>query len=53
MLIAVQLLVALIGLLLYLLTTNAKLQEVGRLMFFAGIATFLMTYHATVGLLGR
>ena len=42
MVIYVSLLVAVIGLLIYALTTNAKLIEIGRLMFFAGLLAFLL-----------
>lgn len=36
------LLIALIGLLMYALCANPKLQEIGRLSFFAGLLAFLM-----------
>ncbi len=39
----VPLFVALLGLLLYALASNAKVQECGRLMFFAGMLVFLFT----------
>jgi hypothetical protein len=42
MIIALTLLVALAGLLMYGFCANTKLQELGRLMFFAGILAFLM-----------
>lgn len=39
-----SLLVCVVGLLIYALTTNnAKIAEVGRLMFFGGLLAFLMT----------
>lgn len=37
-----SLLCAVVGVLMYALSTNAKLVEVGRLMFFAGILAFLL-----------
>lgn len=43
MIIAVSLLVAIIGVLMYALCVNVKLQEIGRLMFFAGLLAFLLT----------
>ena len=49
MLIVVQLLVALIGVLMYALSANPKLQEIGRLAFFAGLFAFLLSFHGTVG----
>ena len=42
MLIGITLLVALVGLLMYALCGNPKLQEVGRLMFFCGLLAFLL-----------
>lgn len=42
MIIFLSLLVAVIGLLLYVLATNPKVQEIGRLAFFAGLFVFLM-----------
>lgn len=39
----VPLLVAVIGLLLYILASNAKVQELGRLMFFAGILVLALS----------
>lgn len=41
MVIYLSLLVALIGVLMYALCVNGKLQEIGRLMFFAGTLAFL------------
>jgi len=52
MIILVSLLAALIGLLMYVLTGNPKLQEIGRILFGAGILAFLLQIHpGTVGLL--
>lgn len=42
MIIALALLVALIGVLMYALVENPKLSEIGRLMFFAGLLAFLL-----------
>jgi len=37
-----SLLVAVVGLLMYALCSNPKLQEIGRLAFFAGLLAFLL-----------
>jgi Na+/phosphate symporter len=37
-----SLLVALVGVLMYALSANPKLQEIGRLSFFAGLWVFLI-----------
>ena len=42
MVIYLSLLVALVGVLMYALCTNPKLQEIGRLSFFAGLLAFLL-----------
>ena len=42
MVIALTLLIALIGVLMYALMDNPKLQEVGRIMFFCGLLAFLL-----------
>lgn len=42
MTIFLPLIVALIGLLMYALCANPKLQEIGRLSFFAGLLAFLL-----------
>jgi Na+/phosphate symporter len=42
MIIALTLLVALVGVLMYVLSANPKLQEIGRIMFFCGLLAFLM-----------
>jgi len=42
MVIYLSLLVALVGVLMYALSANAKLVEIGRLAFFAGLLAFLM-----------
>jgi Na+/phosphate symporter len=49
MIIYFSLLVALIGVLMYALVVNPKLQEIGRIMFFCGLLAFLIaigTGHA-------
>lgn len=51
MIIVVSLLFALVGLLLYVLASNPKLVEVGRITFFAGLLAFLLQLHGVVGLL--
>lgn len=54
MIIFLPLLVALIGLLMYLLAGNPKIQELGRIMFFAGILAFLVAGGGqAIGLLGK
>jgi Na+/phosphate symporter len=42
MVIYVSLLAALIGLLMYALCANPKLQEIGRILFFSGSLSFLL-----------
>lgn len=42
MVVFLPLLVALIGVLMYALATNPKLQEIGRLAYFAGLLAFLL-----------
>ncbi len=42
MTIYLSLLVALIGILMYALCANPKLQEIGRISYFAGILAFLI-----------
>lgn len=42
MIIYLSLLVAVIGVLMYALCVNPKLQEIGRLSFFAGLLAFLL-----------
>lgn len=36
-------LVAIVGLLMYVLSTNGKVAEIGRIMFFCGLLAFLLT----------
>jgi hypothetical protein len=40
--ICLSLLIAIIGLLMYLLGTHGKVYEVGRIMFFVGLLAFLL-----------
>lgn len=42
MVIYISLLICLIGLLMYALSTNAKLIEIGRMTYFAGLLAFLL-----------
>ena len=42
MIIALTLLVALVGVLMYSLSANPKLIEIGRIMFFCGLLAFLL-----------
>jgi len=54
MIIVFSFLVALIGLLIYGFAANAKLSEVGRIMFFCGMLVFTMQFGSTAKtLLGR
>ena len=43
MYIAFALLIALVGVLMYALSTNPKLVEIGRIMFGCGLLAFLLT----------
>jgi Na+/phosphate symporter len=42
MIIYLSLLVAIVGVLMYALSTNPKLQEIGRISYFAGLLCFLL-----------
>lgn len=42
MIIFLPLLIALVGMLMYILAANPKIQELGRIMFFCGLLAFLM-----------
>ena len=53
MIIYLSLLVAVIGLLMYALCINGKLQEIGRIMFFCGLFCFLLGDAALIHVLGR
>jgi Na+/phosphate symporter len=45
MIIVLSLLVALVGVLMYALSGNPKLQEIGRIMFAFGLLAFLLGFH--------
>jgi hypothetical protein len=47
MIIVLPLLVSLIGLLMYVLATNGKLVEIGRIMFWVGLLVFLLHVEPT------
>ena len=54
MVIAVSLLIALVGVLMYALSANPKLQEIGRIAFFCGLLAFLIGLPGhTLGLLPK
>jgi hypothetical protein len=40
-----QLIVAVVGLLMYVLATNPKINEIGRILFWTGTLTFLFGAH--------
>jgi hypothetical protein len=42
MIIVFPLLVAVVGLLMYVLASNPKVQEIGRIMFWTGLLAFLL-----------
>jgi len=42
LIVGLTLVVAIIGVLMYVLCANNKLQEMGRIMFFAGLLAFLL-----------
>lgn len=52
MIILMPLLIALIGVLMYALAGNPKLQEIGRIMFFCGLLVTLFHSGGVVSLLG-
>jgi len=51
MVIWLSLLVAVIGVLLYALAANPKLQEIGRIGFVAGLLAFLLQADKLVGII--
>jgi Na+/phosphate symporter len=54
MIIYLSLLVALVGLLMYVLSANPKVSEIGRIMLFCGLLAFLLQASPeTVRLPGR
>ncbi len=48
MLIYLSLLVSVVGLILYVGTARAPVQEIGRIMFFSGLLAFLLTFAGHV-----
>ncbi len=40
-----QLIVAIVGLLMYVLATNPKINEIGRILFWTGTLAFLLGTH--------
>jgi Na+/phosphate symporter len=46
-------LVALIGVLMYALAANPKLQEIGRISYFAGLLVFLLQADKLIALIGK
>lgn len=54
MIVFLSLLIALVGLLMYIMSGNPKIQELGRIMFAAGMFAFLFVGgEQVVTLLGR
>jgi len=53
MIVYLSLLVALIGILMYALCTNGKLQEIGRIGFFCGLLTFLLNSQRLIEVIGK
>ena len=54
MVILLPVLVLLVGVLMWALCVNPKLQEIGRIMFFCGLlVTLLKVDSATISLLGK
>jgi hypothetical protein len=56
MIIYLPLLISIIGLLMYVLASNPKIVEIGRIMFWTGLLAFLMgggAIHATQGKTGK
>jgi len=51
MVIYLSLLVCLVGVLMYALSANGKLVEIGRIAFFAGLLAFLLSVERLVPLL--
>ena len=44
MIIFLPLLIAIVGLLMYALSANGKVQEIGRIMFWVGLLAFLLDF---------
>lgn len=53
MIVYLSLLIALIGVLLYFISANPKVQECGRIWFFCGSLAFLMSSDQIIKLLGK
>lgn len=53
MIIWLSLLVAVVGVLMYALCVNPKLQEVGRIGFFAGLLAFLLRAEKLIEIIGK
>lgn len=53
MIITLVFLVMIIGLLMYVLAVNPKVQEIGRIMFFCGLFVICLSYDKFVGLVTR
>ena len=53
MIIALSLLVAIVGLLMYALAANPKLVRVGEIMFFCGLLAFLMNVREVMQVIGH
>lgn len=53
MIIYLSLLICLVGLLMYALSVNGKLVEIGRMMFWCGLLAFLLTGGEVVNLIRR
>lgn len=54
MIIFLPLLIALVGLLMYALSNNSKVGEIGRIMFFAGLLAFVLVGGGqAIALLGQ
>ena len=51
MVLGLDLIVTLVGLLMYVLSVNAKLQEIGRIMFAFGLLALLLSGDRVVALL--
>jgi hypothetical protein len=53
MIVYLSLLVAIVGVLMYGLATNAKVVRIGEILFFCGLLAFLLVFHASqpVGIL--
>jgi hypothetical protein len=49
--ILLSVLVLVVGLLMYLLAANPKVQEVGRIMFFSGLFVFLMGSEQVIAII--